>query len=273
MKNNIQISIITLTKNDHFKFLKTLKSIEIQKVNFYIEWLIIDGSNQKILKKNEEITKQKLFQNESIQVKHINTHKLNIEGIYPCMNYGKRVSRGLFVIFLNSGDTFFNRNSLNTFLKHSINVSPNNSLIFGQANVIANKKINWLFPGKKLKNIKIWLKFFEPNHQSMLISRNLANQFDFSTKYNIIGDGYWKRKILKKADNIIYLETPLIKFFLDGVSSTKPSKKIFLELIKNKKISFFRKIVFSIKYFLPTQFFSLYYLMQKYKSYLFDLLM
>ena len=31
----------------------------------------------------------------------------------------------------------------------------------------------------KLKNIDIWLKFFEPNHQSMLISKKLAQKYDF----------------------------------------------------------------------------------------------
>jgi len=145
------------------------------------------------------------------------------------MNYGKRIAKGIFIIFLNSGDTFFNSNSLKTFFKKSINVDADNSLIFGQANIVANKKINWLFPGKHLKNINIWLMFFEPNHQTMLISRDLANQFDFPTQYNIIGDGYWKRRILRKASKVIYIKTPLIKFFLDGVSSTKPSKKILKE--------------------------------------------
>ena len=56
--NNIHISIITLNKNDHLKFLKTLRSIEIQKINFGIEWIIVDGSDQKIYKKNEEIIKE-----------------------------------------------------------------------------------------------------------------------------------------------------------------------------------------------------------------------
>ena len=59
--NNIHISIITLNKNDHLKFLKTLRSIEIQKINFGIEWIIVDGSDQKIYKKNQEIIRRKLL--------------------------------------------------------------------------------------------------------------------------------------------------------------------------------------------------------------------
>ena len=111
------------------------------------------------------------------------------------------------------------------------------------------------FPlGRKLKNINIWLKFFEPNHQSMLISRNIANKVEFPVKYNIIGDGYWKRNIIKKATSVVYINKPVIKFFLDGVSSTKPSKKVFLDLLHNKEISIMRKFIFIVKFLFPKEF-------------------
>ena len=44
--NNIQLTIITLTKNDNIKFLRTLKSINSQQISSKIEWLIIDGSSK-----------------------------------------------------------------------------------------------------------------------------------------------------------------------------------------------------------------------------------
>ena len=187
------------------------------------------------------------------------------------MNYGKRISKGKFIIFLNSGDTFFNKNSLKIFLDNTLNIDIHSSLVFGQAKIIANENIYWYFPGKRLTNIKRWLKYFEPNHQAMLISNTLANKFDFPTNFNIVGDGYWKRKILNTASDVIYINKPVTKFFLDGVSSTKPSKQTIIDLTKNKNITFLRKIVFFIKYIFPDKFFFLYFLMQKYKSYLFDL--
>ena len=107
--NNIHISIITLNKNDHLKFLKTLKSIAIQKISFCVEWLILDGSDQNIYKKNKEIIRKELLLKKDFQINHINTNKLNIKGIYPCMNYGKSISNGIFIMFLNSGDTFLTK--------------------------------------------------------------------------------------------------------------------------------------------------------------------
>ena len=98
---NIHISIITLTKNDHLKFIKTLKSIKSQKRNFNLEWLIIDGSNKKINKKNKNLAYLKFSKDKKIFINHINSKLKNIEGIYQCMNYGKNISKGKFIIFLN----------------------------------------------------------------------------------------------------------------------------------------------------------------------------
>ena len=268
---NIHISIITLTKNDHLKFIKTLKSIKSQKRNFNLEWLIIDGSNKKINKKNKNLAYLKFSKDKKIFINHINSKLKNIEGIYQCMNYGKNISKGKFIIFLNSGDIFFNRYALEIYFNKSLNVNIENSLIFGQANIIANKNINWYFPGNNLNNIKNWLRYFEPNHQTMLISNSLAKRINFPTKYNIIGDGYWKRQILNEAIEVLFIKKPLIKFFLDGVSSTKPSRKVFKDLIKNKNIHLHRKAIFIIKYYLPKEIFSFYYLIQKFKSNLIDL--
>ena len=269
---NIQISIITLTKNDSYKFQKTLNRLRSQIKSFNIEWLIIDGSSKIPYHENKKLIKNKLLANNRILIKHINTKKYNLEGIYPCMNYAKSISNGKFIVFLNSGDTFFDKNSLNLLFNNSLNTTSQNSLIFGQANIIANKNISWYFPGERMKNIDKWLKYFEPNHQTMLISNNLANQFDFPTNYNIIADGYWKRKILNGASEIFYIKSPLINFFLDGVSSSRPSKKLLKELINNENISLFRKIIFIIKFLIPPILFNLYFLLQKYKSFLFDCL-
>ena len=271
LKINIQISIITLTKDDNLKFLKTLKSIKSQERKFNLEWIIIDGSNQKTQIKNKHYIKKRLLKDKSLIIKHIDANQLKINGIYPCMNYGKKISIGKFIIYLNSGDTLYNKNSLKLFFDNSQNNIPD-SLVFGQAKIIANKRINWNFPGKRLKNINRWLKYFEPNHQSMLVSRTLANKIEFPIKYNLIGDGYWKRKIIEKANSVVYINKPVINFFLDGVSSTKPSKKVFIDLIHNKNISTIRKFIFIVKFLFPNKIFFFYFLMQKLKSNFIDLI-
>ena len=106
----------------------------------------------------------------------------------------------------------------------------------------------------------------------MIIANPLANNYDFPLNLNIIGDGYWKRKIIDNASEIVYINSPIVKFFLDGVSSSKPSKALLGNIIKNNNISIFRKYIFILKYILPSRFFYFYYLSQKYKSLLVDLI-
>ena len=272
LKSKFQISIISLTKDDNLKFLRTLRSIKKQEKTFNLEWIIIDGSNKKKYLKNKNDIKKNLNKEDKIYIKHINSKELNINGIYPCMNYGKKVSKGKYIIFLNSGDKFYDKGSLRLFFNYSLNIDNKFGLIFGQAEIIANNKLKWFFPGKKLKNINKWLKYFEPNHQAMLISRKLANRFNFTNKYNLIGDGYWKRKIIQNADKVVYVKSPVIKFFLDGVSSSKPSKELLKDIFSNKNVSNIRKIIFFIKFIFPSRIFFLYFLVQKLKSNLIDLI-
>ena len=183
----------------------------------------------------------------------------------------KKLQKGI-LIFLNSGDIFFNNISLETLFKHSLHIDSKRGLIFGQAKIISPININWYFPGKRLENFELWLKIFEPNHQSMLVANPLANQYDFPLNVNSLADGYWKRNIVKNSSEIIYINKPIVKFFLDGVSSSKPSKEFLRSIFMNKKIHLFRKFTFVIKYILPTRFFYLYYLSQKFKSLLVDLI-
>ena len=274
VKKNIQISIITLNKNEDKKFLKTLRSIKQQDITFKFEWLLIDGSNSLSQKKKKSLTKNHLKRllNNKIIFRHINSEQINLKGIYECMNYGKEISKGEFIIFLNSGDIFYSKNSLQLLFDNSLDVNKKKGLIFGQANIFGPNNINWYFPGNKLKNIQKWLDFFEPNHQSMLVSKELAKKFDFPLDYNSIGDALWKRRIIDNAIDIKYIKTPIVKFFLDGISSTKPSKQLIKDILKNKNISLIRKSIFLIKYLFPSKMFYLYNLFQKYKSLIVDLI-
>lgn len=275
INNNIQITIITLTKNNQKSLLKTTESIINQNRNFLIEWIIIDGSDKKCFLKNKTSINNRFpkeFEKQDIQVNHINAKNINLEGIYPCMNFGKKIAQGNFLIYLNSGDIFFNNFSLEILFKESLNLDLKKGLLFGQANIISPLNINWNFPGKRLEDFEKWLKIFEPNHQSMIVANSLANMYDFPLNLNVIGDGYWKRKIIDTATEIIYINKPIVKFFLDGVSSSKPSKKLIRSIIKNHNITIFRKCIFILKYLLPSRFFYFYYLSQKYKSLLVDLI-
>ena len=83
---------------------------------------------------------------------------------------------------------------------------------------------------------------------STLLARQGAKVFgtdiNESEFINSLADGYWKRNIVKNSSEIIYINKPIVKFFLDGVSSSKPSKEFLISILMNKKIHLLRKFTF-----------------------------
>ena len=78
----------------------------------------------------------------------------------------------------------------------------------------------------------------------MMISKDLAKSHEFSLKHSLISDGDWKRKLLV-AQKILFINQPIINFYLDGASSTKPNKILLLEIIKIKTFLFLGNLYFS----------------------------
>ena len=260
MKKEIFISIITLTKNDTKGLFRTLCSILNQNFNKRIELLILDGSEKKIFDKNNSLLKQeskKTFPcKEYLIIKHIDMQKKEIRGIYKCMNYGLLISEGMSLIFMNGGDSLYDQNTLGLLDRNNFNSSYKKVVSFGQAKIISKIGVTWKFPGPRLKDINLWLKYFEPNHQSMLVSSDIAKSILFKEDCEISADKFWKREILKKVENVKYLDFPVCNFYLDGLSSKRPNIKILIKQFKDKRISLFRKILIFAKFLILPSFYK-----------------
>ena len=260
MNKDIFISIITLTKNDNLGLFRTLSSILNQNFNKRIELLILDGSNEKIFDNNSvllnEESKKTFPLKEYLIIKHIDMQKKDIRGIYKCMNYGLLISEGMSIIFMNGGDSLYDENTLRILDRNNFNSSYKKVVSFGQANVVSKIGVKWKFPGSKLKNINLWLKYFEPNHQSMLVSTDIAKSILFKEDCEISADKFWKREILKKVENIKYLNFPVCNFYLDGCSSRRPTIKILTNQLKDKQISLIRKILVFVKFLILPPFYK-----------------
>ena len=255
MKVVPDISIITLTKNDEKGFQITAKSINEQKFKGIIEWIIIDGSQKKTIKKNLEFIRNFSLKSnldlDHIIINHQETEKIGIVGIYQCMNYGLKLFIGKSIIFMNGGDSFYNCQSLDKLIKPLNDNNFKMSVSFGQAQIISKIGVDWFFPGEELLNIKNWLKFFEPNHQTFVVSRDLACNSYFIIESKISADKFWKRKMINFAENIFYIKSPVGKFYLEGYSSKRPNLKIVKSQINDKYISNLRKIIIFFKFLIP----------------------
>ncbi len=268
------ISIITLSKDNPYELLTTGESIINQDILEKVEWLIIDESSEENRLKIINLIKEK-FTNikQEFKIKIINMHNELGNGIYASMNHGLKIANGYSIIFMNSGDEFFCNTSLRLMYESLILLREKDSYVFGQARIISQRKLFWDFPGKSLGNFKNWLIFFEPNHQSMLITKSLATKKFFNEKNKIFADGEWKRNLIKIAKGTNYLPFPTCKFFLGGVSSKKPDFNTLKSQFKNNEISISRKIIIFLKFLTPKLIFRYYPILQKFKSLFFDFIL
>ena len=215
------IHIITISDGKLKPLNLTLKSIDKQNFKGFKNFVI---SKKKIANiKNKYKSKQRIF-----------IHKEN-SSIYEAMNYGLDISKGNYLIFLNSGDIFFSNSSLQIIAKH-IKENPTKCLMF--ISVLKNGK-NYFIPKKKT--------FFSKNfltHSSFVRPPN-NKDLGFNTKYKITADGDWMKNNLK-IFKIKKIYNTVTTFHLGGISNF-PSKKSLKMKINSGLISISKEL---LKFFL-----------------------
>ena len=194
MSNNyINFSIIVVSLNTKNKLLKTLQSIYAQKIYrkkyeiIVVDGLSTDGSLEEILKIDDKID------------------KLIIEkdyGIYDAMNKGIKNAKGDWIIFLNSGDLFYEDDILQKINSLSLNKSD---VIYGDTSV-NNNSLKYKVHGNSLNENCINIPFC---HQSSFVKSHLLKKYNFDLRYKFSSDFdffiklYKDKKSFKKVDLII----------------------------------------------------------------------
>jgi len=224
-------SIITINLNNSKGLLNTLSSISTQKFTDY-EHIIIDGFSS-----DESVIILSSIKNDNcawISEKD--------SGIYDAMNKGILKSKGEYILFLNSGDSFHDQNSLLTLTENLFGFD----IVYGDIidkSYNENKKIT--FP----KNLTFeYMLCAGLPHQATAIKRNLFYKYGFyETKYKIISDWAFFMSILFiHKISYQYIEVPIACFEGGGVST----KKSNLKLIINEHLDFLiENFPTSIKYF------------------------
>ena len=182
IKKKIYFSIIVVSLNTKDKLRNTLESIYQQKIypkNYeiiVIDGMSIDGTQEEILKKKNKID------------------KLIIEkdtGIYDAMNKGIKFANGKWIMFLNSGDLFYN----NYVLKKIYLFKKNEyDVIYGDT-IVDNKKFKYRINAKLFNKNSINISFC---HQSSFVKSHLLKKNNFDLKYKICSDFNFFFKIMKK---------------------------------------------------------------------------
>ena len=184
-------SIIVVSLNTKSKFIKTFNSIVNQKFKNYeiivVDGGSIDGTINEIHKRKHKIDKYIIEKD---------------KGIYDAMNKGIRCSNGSWIIFLNSGDKFFNNNILHNINKKKLD---NYEIVFGNT-AISKNTFKYHVKSKNFKKNTYFMPFC---HQSVFTKKKLFRSRKFNTNYKLASDfdfyyyNFKKNKKFLKINNII----------------------------------------------------------------------
>jgi glycosyltransferase involved in cell wall biosynthesis len=234
---DLAVSIIVVSLNTKKDFLKTLNSILSQKFSSY-EIIVIDGDSKDGT--IEEIEKNKR-----------NISKYIIEkdkGIYDAMNKGINISKGRWIIFLNSGDIFYDNNVLLKFSEYDL---KNNQIVYGDT-IIDNDNIKYLIKSNMFTDKTILMPFC---HQSCFVRSSIFKNQKFILDYKISSD--FNFFVQSYINNINFFKANFIISQVKAGGLSDTSRKdvleeniLILKKTKNKKIYilYFLKILENIKY-------------------------
>lgn len=225
-----KISVITVCLNNIGGLKNTRNSIKNQ-IFKNLEWIIIDGNSC-----DGTYEFLKLIKNEVKFKSEPDT------GIYDAMNKGIDMACGEYLIFLNAGDCFYNKNVLKDVCS-----DLDADIVVGWLNIIKEKN------GRKIENIKrvdnqdVRRKFLFHRsipHQATFIHHEiLRKKGGYRTNFKICGDhDFFVRAILTGAV-LKYVRYPISSFPLNGLSNQLNGKEIFINEIKK-----IRRDNFSITY-------------------------
>jgi putative colanic acid biosynthesis glycosyltransferase len=200
------ISIVTVVCNNKTGLIRTWSSISSQSTGDF-EWIIIDG---------ESTDGTKEFAS-SLQFPFVKVISEPMRGIYSAMNMGLEASNSSFVVFLNAGDTFTDRHTLEEInpllLREDIDLLYGDSLL-----PFENGKI----PAYKPAWGQAWITYgMFSCHQAMYFRRSVIGDMRYDSNFMISGDYDFTARFLKKSDRILHLHLPLCVIESFGVSERK----------------------------------------------------
>ena len=202
---NPMVSIVTVTLNARKHLEKTVQSI-IGQTYENIEFIIIDGASKDgtmdVVRKYKGSVDHWVSEPD--------------QGIYDAMNKGLSAATGDYVQFLNAGDYFVHDDSLENMINAA---GAHHHVIYGD--IMLRDLDGASSHHHKAKEFNLeQLKMYGTAvlcHQSMLVNRDIAPEYDISYKYKGELNWYFDICMQNKELNCFHFKHPLVHYGLDGV--------------------------------------------------------
>ena len=201
------LSVITIVYNNARDIERTMLSVLGQTYQG-IEYIVVDGLSNDgtldLIKKYE--TRIAKFTSEKD------------EGIYDAMNKGLALATGDYVIFMNSGDEFFDVDTVSAVFDSADDAD----IYYGETEMINDAGQSLGQRRHKAPKQFTWHGFnlgMSISHQAIYIKRSLIEPYD--RQYQLSADIDWIIRAAKKAKKIVNVNLYVAKYLVGGMSKTK----------------------------------------------------
>lgn len=217
----MKISIITINFNNAAGLKETLDSIAQQTCQEF-EHVIVDGGSSDgsvpVIKSYEEQIVANRTNNATVYPM-LSWVSEKDEGIYDAMNKGINKASGEYLYFLNSGDTFVDKDVLGRLHKEL----GKEDIVVSKINYTDNSGVYHESHQPKMDKLSLFY-YLEKGipHQAAAIRKSLFDQYGlYDTSFRISGDwDFFLRVVVLHSATVGYTDITLANFDGNGISST-----------------------------------------------------
>ncbi|ASN86366.1 glycosyltransferase family 2 protein [Pectobacterium versatile] len=206
-----KITVITVVYNNVSELQETIDSVSNQTYS-NIEYLVIDGGSKDgtldLIKENTKVIDNWISESD--------------DGIYDAMNKGIHLATGDFVIFMNSGDKFYDAEVIFNVI-HQSNMSAD--IIYGDHFTINSRANDGRHNAKDVSDLKFGMIC---SHQSVFFRRELLTERGFSYDYGTAADYELICYLNAKKAKFHKLKNIIISYYrAGGISDKKRIKSLY----------------------------------------------
>ena len=203
-------SIITVTYNAGKVLEDTIQSV-ISQTYRNVEYIIVDGNS-----------KDNTLEIIGKYSKHISKMVSEPDkGLYDAMNKGIRMATGDYLCFLNAGDKFHEKETLQQ-IAETLKDKDLPDVIYGET-AIVDEDGNFLHMRRLSTPERLNWKSFKQGmlvcHQAFLAKRELALKYPYDMQYRFSADFDWCIRIMKEAKCLHNTRLTLIDYLNEGMTT------------------------------------------------------
>lgn len=195
----MKLSIVTVNKNNSIGLKETIDSVRSQLFKDF-EFIIIDGDStddsKNIINNNKDIINESVSEADN--------------GVYDAMNKALKMCNGEYVIFMNSGDKFYDPSTLKNVFSKDYKSDVLYGDVYFDKFYLANKNI------KSLQDFYCRSPFC---HQGAFTRTELARKIKFNTDYRIVSDWIMFYQLFTNGYTFEYVPEIIAKCERGGLSS------------------------------------------------------